>query len=101
MHQYQESPQRGKVVIPNQLSILIQKHVDSEIVSLDQFQYTPYNNDFGPLPLIDLQTLAKILSRTNGHQTVHCGPESKLQSRGICLLACHLMLHRNMSVKQI
>jgi len=37
MHQYQESPQRGKVVIPNQLSILIQKHVDSEIVSLDQF----------------------------------------------------------------
>jgi len=88
-------------VIPNQLSILIQKNVDSKIVSLDQFEYTPYNNDFGPLPLIDIQTLTKILSRTNGHQTIQCSPESKSQSRGICLLACYLMLHRNLNVKQI
>jgi len=41
-------------LIPDQLSLVIQKNKEFGMLSLDQFQYSAYNNDFGPLTIGDL-----------------------------------------------
>lgn len=46
-------------IIKGELSICIQKAPGPGMISLDDFQYEAYNNDFGPLTVHDLITLGK------------------------------------------
>lgn len=97
-YQPAETPSNAQTLIKNELSMCIQKSCPPGIISLDDFQYEAYNNDFGPLTVHDLVSLTQMLSRKHAHTTVHIGNNYKLQARGVCLLACYLMHSKKFSV---
>jgi len=72
------------------------------MVSLDKFEYTPYNTDFGPLTLHDLVELERrLVGKRRLHTVLQVSPSPKQKARGICLLACYLHYSRGYSVAKI
>lgn len=72
------------------------------IINLNQFTYTPYNNDFGPHTVADIVQMSKILNRyANREQTVQVPMDSKSQSRCLSLLCCTLLHWKQMTIKQV
>ena len=69
----------------------MQKSPPTGIMSLDDFSYEAYNNDFGPLTLNDIILLTRTLNQKRIHTTLHIGTNYKTKARGFCLIACYLM----------
>lgn len=64
--------------MPGCLNMVLMRKSEPGMVSLNQFTYTPYNNDFGPLTIADIVQLSKILNRySNREQIVQVPMESK------------------------
>lgn len=72
------------------------------MVSLDQFQYSAYNNDFGPLTINDLLIFASQMRiKQRQHTHLQVSTNSKQQARGICLLACYLLYQKGYSITKV